>query len=95
MAAYTSAARDDVVLREQSTLAWYASSEAARRGFCNACGASLFWEPRGEGRVAIAAGCLDLPTGLKTSRHVFVQDASDYYEIADGLPRDDESHYRG
>lgn len=95
VAAYTSAARDDVVLREQSTLAWYASSEAARRGFCNVCGASLFWEPRGEGRVAIAAGCLDLPTGLKTSCHVFVQDASDYYEIADGLPRDDESHYRG
>ncbi len=95
VAAYTSAARADVVLDEESTLKWYASSERARRGFCSECGASLFWEPKGEGRLAIAAGCLDTPTGLKTVRHVFVHDASDYYEITDDLPRDDDSHYRG
>ncbi|MDX1575675.1 MAG: GFA family protein [Kiloniellales bacterium] len=85
-AAYTSATRDDVVFHEQSTLKWYASSDQARRGFCGACGASLFWEPQGEGRLAIAAGCLDTPTGLKTERHVYVRDASDYYEIPDDLP---------
>jgi hypothetical protein len=95
VSAYTSAARADVVLDEESTLKWYASSQRARRGFCSECGASLFWEPEGEGRLAIAAGCLDTPTGLKTVRHVFVHDASDYYEITDDLPRDDDSHYRG
>lgn len=87
VAAYSSAARADVVFRAESTLAWYESSERARRGFCSGCGASLFWEPVGEGRLAIAAGCLDAPTGLKTVRHVFVDDAGDYYEIADDLPR--------
>jgi hypothetical protein len=85
VAAYTSAARADVVFHEDSTLRWYVSSELARRGFCSACGASLFWEPTGE----------DPPTGLKTARHVYVHDASDYYEITDDLPRDDDSHYRG
>jgi len=30
---------------------------------------------------------LDLPTGLETVVHVFVEDASDYYEIGDGLPQ--------
>ena len=49
---------------------------------------------RGEGRWAISAGCLDTPTGLKTTRHIYVDHASDYYEIADGLPHDADSHYR-
>jgi hypothetical protein len=95
VAAYTSVAQGDVVFHEESTLKWYASSDEARRGFCNNCGASLFWEPKGEGRLAVAAGCLGTPTGLKTERHVFVHDASDYYEITDDLPSDDASHYRG
>lgn len=94
-AAFASAERADVVFREDAKLKWYASSERARRGFCSTCGASLFWEPLGEGRLAVAAGSLDAPTGLKTVRHVFVDDAGDYYEIADGLPQDGGSHYRG
>lgn len=95
VAAYSSAARSDVVFRADSTLAWYESSPQARRGFCSACGASLFWEPRGEGRLGLAAGCLDAPTGLETVRHIFVDDAGDYYEIADGLPRDGGSRSSG
>lgn len=86
IAAYTSAARGDVVLTSESTLKWYRSSAMARRGFCDTCGASLFWEPEGESRLAIAAGCLDKPTGLKTIGHGHVDDASDYYEITDDLP---------
>ncbi|MEE8534925.1 MAG: GFA family protein [Kiloniellales bacterium] len=87
VAAYTSAARADVVFGAEATLRWYVSSDRARRGFCGTCGASLFWEPEGEGRIAISAGCLDRPTGLRAIAHVYVDDASDYYEIADGLPR--------
>lgn len=34
------------------------------------------------------AGTMDSPTGLETVAHIFVADASDYYEIPDdGLPR--------
>jgi len=84
-AAFTSVARDDLVLTEERGLKWYDSSETARRGFCGTCGASLFWAPQGEGRIAIAAGTLDRPTGLTTNRHIFVADKGDYYEIADGL----------
>ncbi len=85
LAAYTSAARADLVLSEGRGLAWYRSSESARRGFCRDCGASLFWEPLGEERISIAAGSLDPPTGLETTRHVFVAHKSDYYEISDDL----------
>jgi hypothetical protein len=85
VAAYTSAARADLVLTEDRGLKWYRSSEVARRGFCRDCGASLFWERLSGGRVAVAAGSIDPPSGLKTIRHVFVADKGDYYEIADGL----------
>lgn len=33
------------------------------------------------------AGSLDQPTGLRMAAHIYVEDASDYYEICDGLPR--------
>jgi len=58
-----------------------------RTGFCGVCGSSLFWKPASGGRVSIAAGTLDPPTGLATAAHVFVGDAGDYYEIGDGLPQ--------
>lgn len=85
--AATAARREDVTLIESGGLRWYASSRTARRGFCRTCGASLFWEAVSGGRISIMAGTLDLPTGLKTAAHIFVEDASDYYEIHDGLPR--------
>jgi hypothetical protein len=61
------------------TLGWFRSSDAARRGFCRVCGASLFWQPEGEVRIAFAAGALDGPTGLAVERHIFTTDAGDYY----------------
>jgi hypothetical protein len=66
-------------LTHTSTLRWYRSSDAARRGFCCTCGASLFWRPDAEPRIAIAAGALDGPTGLRIDRHIYQADAGDYY----------------
>ncbi|HYD30574.1 MAG TPA: GFA family protein [Azospirillaceae bacterium] len=60
---------------------------AARCGFCRECGSSLFWDGHDRPTLGIAAGTLDVPTTLKTIRHIFVADQGDYYEIADGLER--------
>lgn len=70
--------------REDTRLKWYQSSHWAKRGFCRDCGTSLFYRMNDEEGVGIAAGCLDLPTGLKISKHIFVKDKGDYYEITDG-----------
>jgi len=44
-------------------------------------GSSLFWDaPEGE-TISIAAGTLDLPTGLKTVEQIYTADASDYYDL--------------
>ena len=86
-AAFTATRPEDLVLIESGGLRWYRSSARGRRGFCEVCGSSLFWEPASGERVSIAAGTLDLPTGLATAAHVFVEDSGDYYTISDGLPR--------
>jgi hypothetical protein len=83
--AYGDCARADLVLEEERGLAWFRSSEAARRGFCRECGASLFWERIGSDGISIAAGTMDGPTGLRTVRHIFTADRPDWYTIDDGL----------
>ncbi len=90
-AAYTRARLKDLVLLETKSLKWYRSiydeTPNVYRGFCTECGASLFWEPRGQDFIAIAAGSLDPPTGLKTIGHIWLDQAGDYYELSDELPK--------
>ena len=84
--AYNSAAdRADLRVTDTRGLKWYQTSSGVRRGFCGICGSRLFWDKQAKPYVAVAAGTLDQPTGLKTVRHIFVADKPDFYEIADGL----------
>lgn len=92
VAAYTRVQRADLTMTEARGLKWYGSSDAARRGFCQECGASLFWDMLSQDSISIAAGSIDTPTGLKTIRHIFVTDKGDYYEIEDGLERLPKGH---
>ena len=68
-------------------LNWYRSSSKAQRGFCLNCGSNLFWRPEHGRYISIMAGTLARPTGLATACHIYVDMASDYYLIADGLPQ--------
>jgi hypothetical protein len=86
-AAATATHREALILRKDRGLRWFDSSPAARRGFCQVCGSNLFWEPRDGSRLSIMAGTLDKPTGLAIAVHIFVNDAGDYYRIADGVPQ--------
>ena len=90
--AATAVDHDQLGFVEDSGLAWYKSSDIADRGFCNLCGSSLFWRP-GHGKyMAVMAGGLDAPTHLASREHIHVADASDYYDIADGLPQFPHEH---
>ena len=89
IAAYTSVRDSDLNLTTRQTLQWYHDrSPDTYRGFCNRCGASLFWDARdGNNKIAVAAGSLDDASGLQTIGHVYVSEAGKYYEISDDLPR--------
>ena len=76
----------DVTFINDAGLSWYASSDAARRGFCKTCGATLFYQPTGAAHLGISAGALDLPTGMHPGKHIFTADCGDYYTIPDDAP---------
>lgn len=73
---------------KDSGLTWYRSSPTARRGFCNTCGSSLFWEMDGEGKISVASGTLDAPTGTRTKAHIFVAEKGDCYDLTASEIRD-------
>lgn len=89
--AATAAARGELELVEERGLRWVdspASDTHARRGFCAECGSSLFWDAPGRDYVAVSAGTIDPPTGLRVVGHVYTSQVADFYELPDdGLPR--------
>lgn len=74
-------------MQGEENVGWFASSEKVRRGFCRTCGSSLFWDPIGKDKIAVAMGAFDAPTGVSLGIHIFVAEKGDYYEIVDGLPQ--------
>ena len=86
-AAYTNCLEENIIFMNKSTLRWYNSSNFAKRGFCNKCGASIFFKFKNTDNVSIAAGMFNGKTGLKTMRNIFVGTKSDFYKITDKLPK--------
>lgn len=89
IAAYTAVQRSDLVFDSQHTLQWYHDETPdTYRGFCNQCGASLFWDAHdGRDKLSVSAGSLDDSGKLKTIGNIYVSEAGKYYQIDDGLPR--------
>jgi hypothetical protein len=94
VAAYTSVGKSDLVLLSQQSLKWYHDkSPNSYRGFCDECGASLFWYATDSNdlfsshKISVAAGTLDSGHGLKTIGHIYVSEAGEYYQIEDELPQ--------
>ena len=87
--AYTSVRQSDLEMLTSATLQWFHdSSPDTRRGFCNRCGASLFWKARDASeRISVAAGSLDDSAELKLVGHIFLTEAGGYYTIDNGLPQ--------
>ena len=85
--AYSNVKDKDIKFLNKKTLRWFKSSNKAKRGFCNKCGASIFFKVNNTANISIAAGMFDKPTKLKTFRNIFVGTKSDFYKITDKLPK--------
>ena len=86
-AAYTNVEERNVKFLKKRTLKWFKSSKRAKRGFCNKCGASLFFKVMGAKNISIAAGMFDRPIKLKTTMNIFVKGKSDYYKLDSRMPK--------
>ena len=84
--------RSALTIKGAEHLKWFHSSEKARRGFCEQCGTSLFFDPLDKEKhdwIGIHMGVFDTPTKTKLALHIFVAEKGDYYEITDGLPQNE------
>ncbi|MDT8857377.1 GFA family protein [Paracoccaceae bacterium Fryx2] len=70
----------------RDALAECASPNGGRRGFCTACGSSLYFRAA-DGAFSAEAGAIDGPTGGRLANHIFTADKGDHYRIDDGLPQ--------
>ena len=71
-----------LVLESNSSLSWYEPAPGIFYGFCGACGSTLFWRADAiPGWISVAAGSLDLPTGLTTESAWWTSTAADYHEL--------------
>jgi hypothetical protein len=86
----TDVPRAAVTIRGGESVTWYRSSEKVRRGFCSKCGSSLFWDPIYRDWIGISMGAFDTPTHTRLAKHIFVADKGDYYDIADGVPQNQQ-----
>lgn len=84
---HSKARKVNITVTRNDGLAWYRTSDVARRGFCRNCGSGLFWEPFELDATGIIAGTLDGPTGLRTIGHIFVAEKPDFCDITDDLPQ--------
>jgi hypothetical protein len=85
--ASTGAKTSDIEIDGAANITWYRASPHAERGFCSTCGSHLFWKLSSEDYIGILAASIDEQSGLHMSKHIFIEDKGDYYEITDGLPQ--------
>ena len=79
--AFTACAPEALAVEDEAKVKWYRSSPDAKRGFCRRCGSQLFWTPTHGRHVAISAGSLDQPTGLKPGGHLHAENVADYDRV--------------
>ncbi len=88
----TDVPRTSVEIYGEKKISWF-HSKKARRGFCSVCGSSLFWDPLDQDKhkwIALAMGAFDTSTDTELSKHIFIANKGDYYEITDGLPQNQQ-----
>ena len=86
-AAYTAVKLENIKFLKKKTLKWFKSSKRAKRGFCNKCGASMFFKVKESKNIHIAAGMFNKPVKLKTELNIFVKEKLEYYKLDNRLPK--------
>jgi hypothetical protein len=72
----------------RATLRWFVSSPGAERGFCGACGSTLFFRSsRWPGELHLVVANFDDPLDRAPQAHVFYDSHVPWFEIADALPK--------
>lgn len=74
-------------VRISGPVQWYDGGAGIRRGFCGACGSTLFSERASAGTIGLALGSLDDPDAFRPSEHIWTSDMQRWLCLDDGLPQ--------
>ncbi|MGR6328371.1 GFA family protein [Sphingomonas sp. XXL09] len=70
----------------EGPVGWLAADSGIRRGFCTACGTTLFSERRSAGTIGLSMGSLDHPECFKPTEHIWTSRKQPWLQLDDGLP---------
>ena len=87
--ASTDVKKADLHLAGEANVRWFQSSPKVRRGFCAQCGSALFWDAIAKDTIGVSMGSIDAPTETRLALHIFTAFKGDYYELGDGVPRNE------
>jgi len=59
----------------------------AKRGFCNKCGASIFFKFKNSKTTSISAGMFSKSLKLKSSKNIFVKNRLKFYKVDNSMPK--------
>ena len=70
---YTKVQKENIKFLNKKNLKWFFSSENYKRGFCNNCGSSLFFQSRhSENEISVSTGSLNSKIPVKG--HIYYKD---------------------
>ncbi len=69
------------------SLGVYKSSEWAERGFCKACGSSLFYHLLGTDHYSFSVNALNDQRGFRLTSQIFIDEKPDFYDFANDTPK--------
>ena len=72
----------EVSFEGEDSIAIFASSKWAERGFCKSCGSHLFYRLKGSGQYFMPAGLFADAAAFEFDRQVFIDEKPKYYEFA-------------
>ena len=80
------------ITRGAEHLSWFRSSSGTQRGFCNQCGASMFFRSsRWPGQTHVTVANFTTPLDREPQAHVFWDAHVPWVSLADTLPRKTEA----
>ncbi|MGI9372766.1 MAG: GFA family protein [Hyphomicrobiales bacterium] len=89
-ASFTSCAKDEFDwISGEGNVGQFISSPDLVRRFCKTCGSSVPGSTKGNGRVFLPLGCMDVDPGLRDGRHLFIGSKAPWHTIADQLEKHD------
>ena len=66
---------------------WFYTHAGSRHGFCDNCGAHMFWQNDKKSTISVTAGSLEDAKDLAVRHHIFTEEKGCYYTISPNEPQ--------